>query len=327
MSDVARLAGVNRVTASVALNGSPRGGTRVSEATRQRVLKAARELGYTPSAIALALRNQRTNIIGFYTGHERLNTHDPFTATVLNSLQACCHKHRQDLLMFGSYERDSVEEIYASLSSGKIDGLIFLPSPRSPEMDQLLDSHLPVVAIANSVPNVVSVLVDDESGSHLLAQYLAQKGHRRVMYRADTDDHASTRCRQDAFIKTGKTLGMDIVVTHGDWEGNLQPEEIALLTSPPGLRPTAVACWLDLHAYFLLDQCPRLGLQVPRDLAVVGFDGILPRIRPAHSLTTIRAPWAAVAETAVDLLMALLNGEDVAQKTVFPVELVIGETA
>lgn len=76
----------------------------------------------------------------------------------------------------------------------------------------------------------------------------------------------------------------------------------------------------------LLEDCARLGIQVPDDLAVVGFDGIETGIKPTCVLTTIRAPWEKVAEKAVDLLMALIEGEDVPPETTFPVELIVGHT-
>src|SRR5258706_15176848 len=108
---VADLAGVNRVTAAVALGQSPQGGTRVAAATRLRVSEAAHQLGYPPNAIAQALRGERTNIIGYYAGYEALDAHDPFTAAILQGLQASCRKHRQDLMIFGTFERDTVDRI------------------------------------------------------------------------------------------------------------------------------------------------------------------------------------------------------------------------
>jgi len=328
MSDVAERAGVNRVTVSVALNGSAHGGTRVSEATRQRVLDAARELGYAPSAVARALRGQRTNIIGYYTGHESLNVLDPFTGTVLNGLQKSCRQHHQDLLIFGSFERSSVDDIYASLAGGKIDGLVLLPTPHSPVMDKLLNSHLPIVAIANPVPNLPSVTIDDLSGSHLLANYMARQGHRHILYRGDYLPHSSTVRRCEAFLAAAGELGLRVTFSAESRDGHITPAEVELLTRAPAAdRPTAVVSWVDSQAYVFIEDCVRLGIRVPDDLAVAGFDGIDLQIRPAYRLTTIRAPWEVVAATAVDLLMNLIDGEEVEREIMLPVTLVIGETA
>lgn len=328
MSDVAKRAGVNRVTVSVALNGTAHAGTRVSEATRQRVLEAARELGYAPSAVALALRRQRTNIIGYYTGFESLNAHDPFTGIVLNGLQKSCRQHQQDLLLFGSFERSSVDDIYAALAGGKIDGLVVLHTPYSPVMDKLLSSHLPVVAIANPVPSLPSVTVDDVVGSQMLARYLAQQGHRRILYRADDVPHSSTIRRCEAFTQAAAELGLTVTTSAESRDGHITPSEITLFTQTPrDKRPTAAVSWVDSYAYRFIEDCTKHGIRVPDDLAVVGFDGVEYEIPLAYRLTTIRAPWEEAAETAMNLLMALIEGQEVEREIMLPVTLVIGDTA
>jgi DNA-binding LacI/PurR family transcriptional regulator len=327
MADVARLAGVNRVTASVALRGA-RAGTHVSEATRQRILDAARELGYTPNAIALALRRQRTDIIGYYVGYGYISPADPFNAAVIDGIQHGCAQHHQDLLIYGGFERRSTDEIYAALSSGKIDGLVLIPAPNQPAVEKLVNSHLPIVAIANSEPAVPSVVVDDVDGSRQIAAYLAQKGHQRVWYRADRGKLTSTVRRRDAFYEAAADYGMSVITTvTADWDGRLNDAERELLRQPLSVRPTVAVNWVDTYAYAMLDDCAKLGVRVPEDLAVVGFDGVPLRFPPARTLTTIRAPWKQVSETAVHLLMNLIAGQDVARETILPVALVVGDTA
>ena len=325
---VADFAGVNRVTAAVALGQSPQGGTRVSDATRQRVLDAALELGYAPNAWARALRGERTNIIGYYAGYEPLDAHMPFVAAILEGLQRSCREHNEDLMLFGSFTRDSVDSIYATLAGGKIDGLVLLPTPHSPVMDRLFDSHLPVVAIANAHPAVPSVVVDDSTGARLIAVHLAQKGHQRILYRSHQDYRSSTVRRLDSFMTAATALGLTVTVTHeADTAGHrLAAEEIAILRQPVALRPTAAVCWMDLNAHQLLTYCAENELQVPGDLAIVGFDGIPQPIQPRRALTTVRAPWADVAAKAVETLLALLNGVPVEPEYRFPIELVVGDT-
>ena len=83
----------------------------------------------------------------------------------------------------------------------------------------------------------------------------------------------------------------------------------------------------DLLAYAAYDFCRTRGVRVPEDFAIVGFDGIVPQVRPAAELTTIRAPWSDVAQTALGLIIRRLAGETVPPETVLPVELVVGQTA
>ncbi|CAN5821836.1 LacI family DNA-binding transcriptional regulator [soil metagenome] len=324
---VANLAGVNRVTAAVALGQSPQGGTRVSAATRLRVVEAAQQLGYAPNAIARALRGERTNIIGYYAGYETLNAHIPFVAAILQGLQQSCRKYQQDLILFGSFERDTIDSIYATLTSGKIDGLVLLPTPRSPVMDRLFDSHLPVVAIANTHPALPSVVVDDVGGSTLIADYLARQGHQRILYRSQQERRVSQVRREETFCAAAAAHGLSVTITYETLHHALSEQELAILQEPAQRRPTAAVCWMDLSAYALLEQCEQAGLRVPEDLAIVGFDGIPLAIKPARVLTTICAPWVDVAAKAVDLLLALLDGEEVPQETICPVQWVLGDTA
>ena len=327
LQDVADLAGVNRVTASVALGRSPQGGTRVSEATRRRVLEAAHTLSYAPNVLARALRGERTNIIGYYAGYETLNAFHPFAAAILNGLQRSCRRHKQDLILFGSFERATEADIYATLLGGKIDGLVLLPTPRGPVINSLLDSPLPIVAVANAHPAVPSVVVDDVSGSIQIAAYLARQGHRRILYRTHVERRTSTVRRLEAFCAAAAEHQIAVTVTYVGDQHLLTDAEIALLTGKKDQRPTAAVCWMDLCAYTLLAQCEGLGLSAPDDLAIVGFDGVVTSIKPERTLTTVRAPWADVAIQAVDQLLALLQGDKAPPETVLPVELQIGDTA
>jgi DNA-binding LacI/PurR family transcriptional regulator len=324
---VADLVGVNRVTAAVALGRSPNGGTRVSEATRNRIIEAAQELHYAPNAIARALRGERTNIIGYYAGYEALDAYTPFTAAILQGLQQSCRAYKQDLMIFGSFERDTVDSIYATLTSGKIDGLVLLPTPHSPIMDRLFDSHLPVVALANTHPAIPSVVVDDMSGLTMVAEYLHQKGHRRVIFRARKEKHTSVARRQAAFLKAAAEFGLTVTITNEEKEYGLSRQEVVLLSTAQPDRPTVAVCWKDLSAYALLAQCQKLGLRVPEDLAIVGFDGVPLQIKPARQLTTVRAPWVEVAAQAVNYLLMLLDGAEIPHEITLPVELIVGDTA
>jgi len=326
LQDVADFAGVNRVTASVALGRSPQGGTRVSEATRRRVVEAAHQLSYTPNALARALHGKRTHIIGYYSGYETLNALHPFSAAVLNGLQRRCRQHQQDLLLFGSFERATDADIYAALLNGKIDGLVMLPTPLSPMMDKLFASPLPIVGIANAHPSIPCVVVDDAAGSVMIADYLAKQGHRRILYRTHVERRTSSVRRLEAFCAAARDYDMSVVVTHIGDDHLLTDAEIGLLTGNRDQCPTAAVCWMDLCAYSLLAQCEGLGLSVPDDLAIVGFDGVDPAIKPARRLTTVAAPWVDVAIQAADQLLALLQGDKVPPETVFPVELQIGDT-
>jgi LacI family transcriptional regulator len=92
-------------------------------------------------------------------------------------------------------------------------------------------------------------------------------------------------------------------------------------------RPTAACCWNDTSAYWLIGACADAGVSVPKDLAIVGFDGLLETRLPARKLVTVAVPWERIATEAVRAVIAMRDGRDVAPISVFPVKLTEGDTA
>ena len=224
----------------------------------------------------------------------------------------------------------SVEDVYRELTNRKIDGLIVFAEEHDALAVRLAASTLPVVAVTDAVPSLPSVVADDRAGSRLLADYLAARGHTRVLYRRGPSRQASANRRREAFQEAAGGHGMIVVEDSGRLENfafTLSEWEQALLTGPHGGRPTAIVCGSDLLAYAAFDHCQERGYRVPEEFAIVGFDGFVPQVTPAARLTTIRAPWSEVAQTALGLVVRRLAGEEIPRETVLPVELVIGATA
>lgn len=327
--DVAARAGVSKVAVSVVLNGA-RSNTRVAEATKHRILEAAKDLRYRPNGIARSLRRRHTNIIGFYTGDWYLDAKQLFYSRIISGLQSGCHAQKKDLLVHGAFRGHSAGDIYSELIDGKIDGLVVFARSDDPLAAHLAASPLPVVAIADRVEGLPCVVADDSGGSEMIACYLSEKGHRRVLYRKGHPLQTSALRRHRAFCDAAEALGITVIEhdAYGVGSDRVSDEEAALLTSrDPDIRPTAVVAWADRPAYGVLDFCEEQAIAVPDRLAVVGFDGYVGEIKPAVHLTTIRAPWDVVAETAVSLLAKRMRGESVPLETVLPVEFAVGETA
>lgn len=329
IKDIAAHLGVSNTTVSVVLGDVPSRHVRVSESTRARILKAAQEMQYRPNRVARSLRYRKTNVIGIYTAFGHLNPAVPFTAQIIGGLHQGCDDYRKDLLLHGSYPNRSPEEIYSELADGRVDGLILYTWPEDPLVARLATSHLPVVAIADPMPGLPSVTADNPGGGALLADYLWQRGHRRIYYRAGDPSITSAVQRQEAFLRTAEAHGMDVSV-HGrspEHHERFSPEELAWLDRPRDRRPTAAVCWNDMTAYNLLEECRRRPMALPDDLAVVGFDGIVPPNPVPWRLTTVRAPWVDVARAAVSLLIRRIEGEEIPQETRLPVDFVPGDTA
>lgn len=327
LQDIADRVNVSPYTVSVVLNNA-RSNTRVSEATRERIEVAARELGYLPNSLARALRKKTTNIIGLYFGYGSLEPHDPFHAEVLTGLQRGCAECNKDLMIHYSFHRYGVDEIFAELAGSKIDGLVLIAHPSDPLVGRLMSSSLPVVAMTDVIPGAPSVVADDASGSEAIAQHLADRGHKGILYRMCPGVSDSAERRFAAFEQAAKRHSMRIFMGRtADWKGGLAEEEEELVARREELGITAAVCWGDPSANALLSFCKRIGVKVPRDLAIVGFNGIETPFEPAQSLTSVRANWSRVAELAVHLLVTRIDGSgEVPNITVLPVEFVPGDT-
>jgi DNA-binding LacI/PurR family transcriptional regulator len=325
LADVAQRAGVNKVTASIALSGG-HGNTRVSAATRQRILTAARDLHYQPNALARSLRRRQTNIIGLYMGGF-IDTRNLFLSEIVSGLQIGCEQYRRDFLMHGTFRGGSTEDIYAELVNGKVDGLVLHAKTFDPLVHRLAASHLPIVAIVDPLPAIPSVTVDDYAGGRMQAEHLAGKGHRRILYVVCPFPLASTRRRYDAFCQAAIERGLHVITEVGRSDDDVpSPAEEYYLGLRASERPSAVVCWSDHSAYRLIEHVRQNGVRVPEDLAVMGFDGSTSAIPAAYQLTTILAPWREVARTGVSLL-SQKEGEFLPEETILPVQFVPGETA
>jgi DNA-binding LacI/PurR family transcriptional regulator len=327
MKDIAERVGVSKMTVSAVLSGTS-SNVGVSEATRARVMAVARQMRYRPNAIARSLRSRRTNIIGLYSGYQYVDPRNPFLAQIVGGLQEGCSEYRKDLLLHTVFRGDSADDIYAELADGRIDGLVMTAPPEHPLVERLAGSHLPVVVVADAVPNLPSVVVDDAQGARLTFDYLAQRGHRRMVYRSVDWHLFSAERRRAAYFEIAAERGIEITewcppqyIEAGD------PFLETWLRQSPEQRPSAVLCWNDLAAYDALAYCHRRGLRVPEELAVAGFDGDPNPVDFRFRLTTVLAPWAEVARSAVRLLVAQIEGEEVPRQTVLPVEFIPGDSA
>ena len=330
--DIGNALGLSQPTVSRILAGAA--GHRCADDTRTRVLETAARMGYRPNAVARSLRRRRTNIVGFYTGYGYLDARNPFSSAIIGSLQQAANNRRMDVLLHSVFRGASTDDIYAEVMDGRVDGLFLHTYAGDPLAERLAKSDaLPVIAIADALPGIASVVCDDEAGSRALVAYLWERGHRHIGYIYPRTRFVSVERRMGAFLAEMQTRGAG---------GNAPTFAIDLENTRPALEqirampdpPTAVCCWNDLAAYDLIRECETAGLRVPGALAVAGFDGLLdPRLTP-RPLVTISAEWHHIAEAAMDALWARIEArfsteddETPPGVTTFPVQLVAGNTA
>jgi LacI family transcriptional regulator len=305
ISDVARTAGVSVATVSKVLNG--RYG--VAQATSSRVMEVIDDLGYESSLVARSLRSHRTHVIGILVAE-----FEPFSAEILKGAASALSDTGYELLAYtgGLQGRGAGwERRYLSRLSGTlIDGAV-LVTPTVVEAD----AGVPVVAIdphtgPTGLPTVDS---DNLTGAVLGTEHLLALGHRRIGFLGGRSDLESSRLREQGFRQAMAAAGVPVdeaLVRAGDYRKESTREPARELLSRAD-RPTAVFAANDLSAIATIEVARDLGLSVPEDLSVIGFDDIPESAQTDPPLTTVHQPIQQMGAAAIEMLTALLDGTTV----------------
>ena len=328
--DVAQRAGVSRTTVSFVLNKVP--GVKISEETRKRVIEAARELNYYPTAAARSLASGKTRRIGLVLGEgqDRLAA-DAFLPTFLQGVTASVHQHSY-LLVLQLAEDVPSHEAYARLiREQQVDGLI-LSGPREgdPLIHQLAEERFPLILHGwiNGY-DLPCVDVDNHAGAYLAVQHLIQLGHRRIGFITNAPlDYAGAGERYAGYQQTLADHGIapdeGLVHTAGFLPETGRVAMESLLKLPE--RPTAVFAASDVMAFGAMSAIHAAGLQIPKDVAVVGFDDIFLAAQAYPPLTTIRVPAYGLGWTSAEVLISLIEGEEEVSSVILDAELIIRES-
>lgn len=304
MEDVAARAGVSRALVSIVVRGRPG----ASPANRERVRRAAAELGFRPDRRASLLGSKRTNLLGvsFGVGHE-------FHADLVSALYAAAADRGLDLVLSGVTEQRSEQQAVEELLDFRCDAVLLLGPTLSAATLTAYATSAPVVVLARAVgaTGVDVIRTDDERGALLATEHLLGLGHRRVVHLeggrapgAAERRRGYRRALADAGLSGAATL----------WPGGLTEadgEAAARRYLAEGSdRPTAVVAFNDRCAVGFLQSVRDAGVAVPADLSVVGYDDS----RLAHAswtqLTTIGQDTTALAEGAVVRVLDRLRRAD-----------------
>ncbi|WP_405654334.1 LacI family DNA-binding transcriptional regulator [Streptomyces sp. NBC_00019] len=304
--DVARLAGVSHTAVSFVFNGRAEGN--LSPATQERIRQAADRLGYRPDPVARGLRRRRTAVIGLVT--DEIAT-SPFAGRLLRGAMETAWDSEHLVLTVDSGGDPAKEDAaVAELLDRRVDGIIYaamsLRRVRVPEGLHRIHSVL-----ANCVPeddSLPAVIPAERAGGRTAARLLLDEGHRRVAMVGGQDDMASAdrlRGFRDALRAEGITVPKEWVVRSG---GEINSGYEGALRVLDGIaadrRPTGIFCYNDRVAAGVLHAATRLGIAVPEELSVVGYDDqehMAAYLTPA--LTTVALPHRAMGEAAARLLL------------------------
>lgn len=299
--DIARELKLSQPTVSRILSGDPN--HRASYATRERVIRAAEQLGYRPNAIARSLRRGRTDVIGLYNGKAGIGV-DDVHATVVGALRRQCAKRRLDLLLYSAVDGLSGSEMLAKVNDGRVDGLIVYGATNDPLVDIAARSAIPVAAVVDPVPHLFSVTFDDASAMDALISHYWWRGYRRFMFVGPECPSPSSSRLQAAFLcemDRRPVRQSDRLVRRASTYLAPVANELSLAE-----ERTAVCCWNDIIAYSLRLACLSRSVDVPEHVTISGFGGYLPGTLSAGVLS-VRCDWDDVACTALDWLLDRVN--------------------
>lgn len=317
LKDIARRVGVSVTTVSRALGGYED----VAEATREKVLHAAEELGYYPSATARQLQKRRTDTIGFVIPTFGPRFSDPYFSELLAGIGNEAARHNFDLLVSTrSPDSPEEEEAYRRLVDGRrVDGVLVVRTRvDDPRLSFLKQRHFPFVAFGRSHADENSPYldVDGHHGLYQAVRHLIDLGHRRIAYISAPLNLTFALHRlqgyRDALQENGLRYDEGLVlVGHLTEEDGYQAAHRLLALDRP---PTAIAVANDLMALGAMRAAHERGLTVGRDVAITGFDDI-PLAAHAHPpLTTVRQPIYEIGRRVCRMLIQVIKGEPLAER-------------
>ena len=326
LADVARLAGTSEATASRALKDDPR----IGEATRAAVHAAAQKLGYVPNAAARSLRARRTHILGLLLD----DLADPVHGKVAAGFEEAAASHGFAVFMMtGLHDRDREERALTVLAEHRADGVALASCVSDPAdvfrrlpKDRVVFVQPDYPALADGAePPTRGVLRSDDTGGFTAAvEHIVERGYRRITYVGPGTGSADALRRATASeVLDRHQLGPIRFIDCGA-DGWRDARDVAeRLAADP---PEAVICYDDKLALTLLDALRATRLEVPRDLALVGFDGIPAARTSRPRLTTVDVPSVELGRRAVEMLLASIKDGSPAASQVVPVDLIVGES-
>ncbi len=309
IKDVARRANVSFTTVSHVINKT----RPVSPETATRVEAAIVDLGYLPSEVARSLKSNRTRTIGMIV----TTTSNPFFGEVIRGVERSCFEAGYALMICNTDDvTDQLVTYMQTLFAKRIDAAIVMTSNASPEFFRRLGQmkRVPIVAI-DAPPGAVSSVVSDDSllGGRIVAEYLLDLGFERIACLTGPEEHPRMADRLKGFtaalMDRGRAFAPELLYrTALTMEGGRNAAR-HLMSKPAHLRPQAIFALSDVMAIGLLHGLRELGLTIPDDVSVVGYDDIEFAAYTFPPLTTVRQPAEELGTVAATTMIAHLDRE------------------
>lgn len=307
LNEVAEMAGVSIATVSRVMNKHPK----VNADTRHRVQQAIKQLNYQPNRVAKRLRNR--NASGNLLGVLIPDIQNPFYVEVLRGIEDVAYENQYALITCNFSQDESKEKMYLDiLQSESIDGLIAAPtSEHDQKVTDLVKRGLPIVCVDRGLlgVDVDVVLVENRNGAFSAVDHLARSGYKRIAYISGLPQIPSSRQREEGYREALAVHHLPFVeelVKYGDSRhesGVRLCEELLNLPQPPD----AIFTGNNLITLGALETIHKRGLQIPRDIAIIGFDDMYWSISLNPPLTAVRQPAYEIGKRAAEQLILRIN--------------------
>lgn len=316
IKDVAREAGVSIATVSYVLNNKT---DSISDDTKHLVLQTAKRIGYTPNVTARNLRFSQTRLIGYAwhdVPHDQVNSvMDRFTYHLAHAAET----QGYHILTFTHPAEDPTPVYDELIRTRRLDAFILSATETDDPRVQLLnDAKFPFACFGRGGSDNLFADVDGMAGIRMAVEHFVELGHRKIAMVAWDDDSTAAYYRREGFIQAMNEFGLDISekrITYGPNDETYGRDSFhQLYALPEDERPTAIVCSSDLEAIGVMNAAEEQGIEVGKDLSVIGYDDVpmSQYLRPA--LTTLRQPINHVAELLVTMLKAQIEDKPIPQR-------------
>lgn len=304
IKDVAKKAGVSHTTVSMVLHEDPR----ITEETREKVLKAVKEIDYHPNMFARSLIRGKTNIIAIVTSHFYFSSF--FEITVLSGMELSniSFKNKYVINHFSTGgTQETKDELLKKILYGKMaDGVILLNMKPSPEvMKDFKDKGLPIVLVDEIAKGAHSVKSDNVKGAYIATEYLLKQGKKEICFLTTRFGDLAAEERKEGFKAALKKFGKEFDPANVVHSHNYLFEsgvEVAGKILESGKKFDAVFCAAgDVVCMGVLKGLKERGIKVPEQIALIGYDDIYPSMLSEPPLTTVRQPVRDIGKAAFDL--------------------------
>jgi LacI family transcriptional regulator len=312
IKDVARHAGVSVTTISNFLNNKKN----VKDDTRLQIVEAIKVTGYRFNPLAASLKRKATGLktIGIIS----MVNEGPFFQELFFELESAAYNSGYAVLSCFQREENADLETHIELMYGRVDGLILISLHRDKVKEVIRNIHaVPIVAMAFDTGEVTTLCgsthldIKDELGGYIGGRFLLSKGHKRIACVSGINNQDNTNDRIAGLSKAFKEFNLDendLNVIEGDFSYQSGVNAMYKLFSSPPL-PTAIVCHNDMMAIGVQNACVELGIKVPDDISVIGYDDIQLASISSPPLTTIRLPLDELANQAIESINSKISNK------------------